>query len=259
MEENKKYGYEDEIEIDLKELFFALLNKWYLIFLAGLLCGLIGLVGTMFLIPEKYESKTSVYSINNDQQNNDIAYADLQIGTVLTKDYEVLVKGRTVLESVIEMLGLNLSYGALNSMVSVSTPDSTRIIEISVRTTDPYLSRDIANAVREVSSKSIAEVMGVDAVNVVETANLPETKCSPSTSKNTVLGGMIGVVIACGILVLLYVLNDTIRTQDDVEKYLGISTLGIIPIDDALAADEKKRKRAQKSSRKKSVPKKMKV
>lgn len=257
MEQNQTYIYEDEMEIDLKELFFALLNKWYMIVLSGLLCALIGLTCAMFLIPEKFESKTSIYIYN--QQKENVTYTDLQTGSTLTKDYEVLVKGRTILESAVEKLGLDLTYSQINSMVSVNVPASTRIVEITVKTTDPYLSRDIADAVREISSKSIAEVMGVDAVNVVETANLPEKKCSPSISKFTLMGGILGIILSSGIVVAMFLFNDTIRTQDDVEKYLGLSTLGIIPIDETLVADEKKRKKAQKSSKKKSVPKRTKA
>lgn len=249
MEQKQAYLYEEEIEIDLKELFFVLLNKWHLIFLSGLLCALIGLVCAMFAIPEKFESNTSIYIYN--QQTDNVSYTDLQTGSTLTKDYEVLVKGRTVLESAVEKLGLDLTYEEINAMVSVNVPTSTRIVEISVQTTDPYLSRDIADAVREISSKSIAEVMGVDAVNVVEKANLPEKKCSPSITKFTVLGGLLGIVLACGIAVVLFLMNDTIRTQDDVEKYLGLSTLGVIPLDETLAASEKKRKKVRKFIKKK--------
>lgn len=257
MEQNQTYRYEDEMEIDLKELFFVLLGKWYIIALSCILCALIGLTYAKFLIPEKFESKTSIYIYNQEKEN--VTLADLQTGSTLTKDYEVLVKGRNVLESTIEKLGLNLSYGAIRGMVSVNVPDSTRIVEITVQTTDPYLSRDIADVIREISSKKIAEVMGVDAVNVVEPANLPETKCSPSISKYTFMGGMVGLILSCGIMVVMFLFNDTIRTQEDVEKYLDLSTLGIIPIDEILAADEKKRKKAQKSSRKKSVPKRIKA
>ena len=256
MERNTNYVYEDEMEIDLKELFFVLLSKWHMILLSALLCALIGLSAAMFLIPEKFQSKTSIYIYN--QQTENMTYNDLQTGSTLTKDYEVLVKGRTVLESAIEKLDLDLTYEQINGMVKVTVPASTRIVEITAETTDPYLSRDIADAVREIASTSIAEVMGVDAVNVVETANLPEQKSSPSVSRFTLLGGMIGGVIACGIVVLTFLLNDTIRTQDDVEKYLGLSTLGIIPMDEAMAASEKKRKKMQKTAQKKSAPKRTK-
>lgn len=246
MEQNVNYVHENEMEIDLKELFFILLNKWHLIFLSGLMCALIGLLAAMFLMPEKFQSKTSIYIY--DQQKESMSYADLQISTVLTKDYEVLIKGRTVLEEVIEELNLDCSYKALYSMVTVNVPDSTRIVEIIVETTDPYLSKDIADAVREESSETIKSVMGVDAVNVVETANLPEGKSSPSVSKYTVLGGMLGCVAAAGMIILLFLMNDTIRSQEDVEKYLDLGVLGTIPLAEIQKSDEKK-------NRKKSVPK----
>lgn len=253
MEQNVNYVHEDEMEIDLKEIFFILLNKWHLIILSGLLCALIGLLSAMFMMPEKFQSKTSIYIY--DQQKESMSYTDLQISTVLTKDYEVLIKGRTVLEEVIEELGLDCSYDALNSMVTVNVPDSTRIVEIVVETTDPYLSKDIADAVREVSSATIKAVMGVDAVNVVETANLPEGKSSPSVSKYTVLGGMLGVVAAVGMIVLLFLTNDTIRSQEDVEKYLELGVLGTIPLAEDLKLDEKKREKTRKHRKTKSVPK----
>ena len=239
MEQNVNYVYEDEMEIDLREIFFTLLNKWHIIFLSGVLCALLGLLAAMFLMPEKFQSKTSIYIY--DQQKESMSYTDLQISTVLTKDYEVLIKGRAVLETVIEELELDCSYSALNSMVTVNVPESTRIVEIIVETTDPYLSKDIADAVREVSSETIKSVMSVDAVNVVEAANLPEGKSSPSISKFTLLGGMLGVVAASGIILLLFLTNDTIRSQEDVEKYLGLSVLGTIPYEEELKAEGKKK------------------
>lgn len=238
MEENRRY--EEEIVIDLKELIYTLLDKWIIIFISAFFGALIGMCSAMFMMPEKFDSKTSIYIYN--QQDNEMTYSDLQTGSTLTKDYEVLIKGRTVLESVIEKLDLDLSYSDLYGMVSVSVPDSTRIVEITVETTDPYLSREIADEVRETASANIAEVMGVDAVNVVEKANLPEKKSGPSIKKYTVLGGMAGGVLVCGIVVILFLFNDTIRTQDDVERYLGLSTLGIIPVNENANAGKKKRR-----------------
>ncbi len=246
MEENK--NYEEEIVIDLKELIYTLLDKWVVIFITAFMCALIGMCSAMFLMPEKFQSKTSIYIYN--QQDDGMTYSNLQTGSTLTKDYEVLIKGRTVLESVIEKLDLNMSYGDLYSMVSVYVPDSTRIVEITVETTDPYLSRDIADAVRETASEDIAEVMGVDAVNVVERANLPDKKSGPSIKKYTLLGGMLGGIIACSIIVILFLFNDTIRTQDDVERYLGISTLGIIPVNENVNSGKRRKNRKSKKSEK---------
>lgn len=254
MEKNVNYVHEDEMEIDLREIFFTLLNKWHLIFLSGLMCALIGLLAAMFLMPEKFQSKTSIY-IYDQQQKETMSYSDLQMSTVLTKDYEVLIKGRAVLEEVIEELDLNCSYGVLNSMVTVNVPDSTRIVEIIVETSDPYLSKDIADAVREISSETIKSVMNVDAVNVVESANLPEGKSSPSVSKYTMLGGMLGCVAAAGIILLLFLTNDTIRSQEDVEKYLELGVLGTIPLADGEKTEDKKKGKNPKQAKIKSVPK----
>lgn len=253
MEQKTTFLSEEQMEIDLKELVYTLLRKWYLIMIVALLGAVIGFVYVKFFIPETFRSKTSIYIYN--QQSENMTYSDLQTGTTLTKDYEVLVKSRTVLEQVIEELNLDLSYEQINSMVSVKVPSSTRIVEISVVTTDPALSQDIADSVREISSTSIAEVMGVDAVNVVEVANYPRAKDGPNVMKYVVYGGLLGGVLICGILVLLFLLNDTIRTQEDVERYLGLSTLGIIPLDETLTQEEKRRKKIQKKMRKRPVSK----
>lgn len=248
MEQQNKNVQEFEVEIDIREVFFALLQKWYLIGLAGFLAAVLFFCVSKFLIPEKYESNTSMYILTQDTGGS--VYSDFQLGTILTKDYEVLVKSRTVLEEVAKNLELDITYENLKGMVAVSVPESTRIVEITVKTTDPELSWKIADEVREVASKNIADVMNVDAVNVVEKANLPTEKCSPSVGRNTILGGFIGVFLSCAVILLFVMFNDTIRTQDDVEKYLNVSTLGVIPLNEEIASYDKKLKSDKKHSKK---------
>lgn len=248
MENSRNYLEGDGMEVDLREMFFLLLDKWKLILMSGLLLALLSLSYSKFMVPERFESATSIY-ILNQQIENMTTYNDLQTGSILTQDYEVLVKGRTVLEGTIKRLGLNLTYEELSKMVSVNVPASTRIVEIKVRTTDPYLSKDIADTIREISSQNISEIMGVDAVNVVERANLPEKKCSPNVVRNTILGGMFGGIFACAVILISYLFNDAIRTPDDVEYHLGLSTLGIIPLEDSMEANRKKHKKIKGSGR----------
>lgn len=241
MNQNLTYEYEEELDINFKEMFFSLLDKWYIILLSGLTLALAATAYARFFIPETFESGTSIYIYS--QQADNMTYNDLQLGSTLTKDYEVLIKSRTVLESAIRKLDLAMDYGQLSGMVSVNVPMNTRIVEIRVRTTDPYLSRDIADTVREIAGNNIAEVMGVDAVNVVEKANLPETKCSPNVRKYTVIGGALGVIMSCAVYVVLFLLNDTLCTQEDVEKHLGLSVVGLIPLDTKLVTAERRRKK----------------
>ena len=116
------------------------------------------------------------------------------------------------------------------------------ILSISVRDADPYVACEIANAIRDVAANHIKNVMDIDAVNVVETANIPEQKVSPSISKNGVIGGLVGVLIAAAVILSSYLSNDTIKTQEDVERYLKLSTLGTIPMSEEDRKNKKKKK-----------------
>lgn len=246
-QQNVNMQQEYEIEIDLKKVIGALLKRWYVIALAGLLAAGLMFAYTKNYIPEKYESKTTFFILNHDESN--LTYSDLQFATVLTKDYEILIKSRAVLEETIKNLKLNTTYDVLKSMVKVAVPEDTRIVEIAVRTVDPKSSQAIADEVREVASKKIAEVMKVDAVNLVDKANLPTQKCSPSIMKNTLVAGAAGVFLVCAVILIFAIMNDTIRNQEDVEKYLELSTLGAIPLDKKTEAAEKKRMKKERRNK----------
>lgn len=220
---------EDVIEIDLLEVLQVLLSKWWLIILIGITTAMIGFAISFFMISPTYESTTKIYILNKND-NQTMTYSDVQLGTQLTKDYSELINSRYVLEEVIQSLKLNLDYNSLKGKINVSSPADTRIVAITVRDTDPTVAMHIANAIRESASKHISNVMDIDAVNIVESANMPTEKSGPSLSKWTLVGGLIGCVLVCAFILIKYLLDDTIKTADDVEKFLGLSTLASIPI-----------------------------
>lgn len=224
--------------IDLWEIMSLLLSKLGAIILAGALGILIAVVGTKFLITPLYQSTTKMYVLTK-QSGTAVTSSDLQLSAVITKDYEELIKSRTVLDKVAEKLGISMSYGQLLGKLSVTNTTDTRILTIGVSDPDPYLASQIADAVRDVSAEHIQKVMDVEAVNVVDKANIPSAPYSPDIRRNGMIGGIIGAAIAVGIILLLYMLNDTVRTAEDVERYLQLSTLGSIP----MIEDEKKSKR----------------
>ena len=92
--------------------------------------------------------------------------------------------------------------------------------------------------------------MDIDAVNIVEDANLPEDKSAPSCSKWTIVAGLIGFLIMAALIIIRYVLDDSIKTSDDVEKYLGLSTLSLIPLDEGLNKEKVEKKREQERKKK---------
>lgn len=242
--ENQVRRVNDETEIDLWEIFLVLVGKIPQMIAVGLFAALIAFMYTMFVVTPTYESTTKIYILSK-QNSDSVTYSDLQMGSQLTQDYAELIQSRFVLEEVIEQMGLQMDYSTMKRKVSVTTPTDTRIISITVTDANPVKAMRIANAIREASSAHIQNVMDIEAVNVVETANVPSGKASPAVGRNTMLGGMLGVLVIAGITVITYMLNDTIKTAEDVEKYLGLSTLAIIPLNEG----EKKSKRKVRRSR----------
>ena len=239
--ENQFTPNNDEIEIDLKEIFGLLISKMWVIILSGITAGLIFIVATMLFITPQYESTTKMYVLNK-QTEGTITSADMQSSLYLTKDYADLIQSRTVTEGVIAQLGLNLKHEDMLKKMSVTNKTDTRVIAITITDEDPYTASQIANAVRDISAAHIRNVMDIEAVNVVENANIPDQKSSPSLSKNGVIGGMLGVVLATAIILIIFLTNDSIQTQEDVEKYLGLSFLGSIPMSEAVKKSKKHKK-----------------
>jgi capsular polysaccharide biosynthesis protein len=238
---------DEEIEIDLAEVIAFLLHWLWLIILSGILCGSIGLAVSAFVISPKYQSTTKVYILNKQNSNGNISYSDTQLATQLTKDYEELITCRNVLEKVITNLKLNDSYETLLSRITVANASDTRIISITVKDVSPEEARRIANEVRDVASSHITEVMDIEAVNVVDEANLPDIDkpSEPSITKYTAIGAMVGIFICIAFLLIKYLADDTIRVSEDVEKYLELSTLGLIPIMEGESVKSKKKRKGR--------------
>lgn len=218
---------DDEMEIDLMQLIFLLRRRIWVILLAVLIGASTAMLYTTNLIEPVYTSSTMIYILN--KTNSITSLSDLQLGTQLTKDYKVLVTSHPVLSQVIENLDLNSSFQQLKSKISVNNPVDTRILTISVNDTDPYVARSIADEMANVSVGRIAEIMDSTPPKIVEDASLPTAPTSPSVRKNTVLGGLAAGVLAAGVIILLYLSNDSIQTTADIERYLGLNSLGVIP------------------------------
>ena len=238
---------DDEIEIDLKELFYVIKRKLWII----LLTGIVGAVGfglfTAMVMKPVYTSSTMLYIVNKTTTLTSLT--DLQLGTQLTKDYKVLVTSRPVTGQVITNLDLNLSHEQLVKKIKVDNPTDTRILTISGEDTDPYMAKSIADEFASVASARMAEIMDSAPPNIVEEAYLPTQKTKPSITKNTMIGGLAGVFLAGAIILVLFVMNDAIKTPEDVEKYLGLNTLATIPVFEGETGAKKKKSKRKKSGR----------
>lgn len=232
---------DDVIEIDLQELVGLLIHWLWLLILCGFVTAVAGFLICKLMITPMYESTTRIFILNKNNQAA-VSYSDLQTSTQLTKNYTPLIKSRDVLESVIEKCGLNTTYEGFASRVSVATVGDTSLIAITVTDPDPAMAQLLAKEVRILASEHIKQVMDIQAANLETEANLPTRPSSPSVKRWTMIGGLLGVFVCAAILVIQYLLDDTIKSAEDVERYLGLSTLAMIPI--AETADKHKKKKS---------------
>ena len=226
-------------EIDLVEVFYLFLDNIGKIILCMILGGVLAFSYTKLFVKPTYSASSKIYVVSASN-NSVIDLSDLQVGSQLTSDYQELLKSRPVLQDVIKNLDLDISYQDLGKQISISNTTDTRILTIDVTTNDPQLSANIANEVVNQAIIYLPKVMETEEPNIVESAVPPEQKAGPSYSKNTLLGILAGGVIMCGILLIQFLMNDTIGTPDDVEKYYGVQPLATIP-----EGKLKKRKKAR--------------
>lgn len=219
-------------EIDLLELFYYLLENIKYIILAGILGALIAGVYSFFLVTPQYESTAKLYVINSN--DSVVNLSDLQIGSYLASDYQEIFKTWEVHERVLRNLNLSYTYRQMQNMLSITNPNGTRILYITIKSPDPEEAALIANEYATVVRAFIAETMSTEMPNILSSALRPTTPVSPNKTRNVLLGGVIGGILSVGILVVLMLLDDKIKTTDDILKYTGLPTLAVVPISDTV-------------------------
>lgn len=237
--EEKKLQFQnnsDEMEIDLLDLFLELLDHWRMILLSTVLVALMAFCISEFIITPQYESTSELYVLSKSTSITSLS--DLQLGTNLTNDYVVVVQGRPVLEQVIVNLGLEEDYGSLLGKISINNPADSRILEITVTDPDPARAKEITDEVAQVASEYIAEKMDQDPPTIIQYGYADGEQASPNVFKNTAVGALLGLLLAAAVVVIGYLLNDTVTDTDDIEDKLDLTVLGSLPYEEEL--DEEK-------------------
>ena len=211
----------DEMEIDLLELFYVLKSKILAILGVGLLFGCIACAYAGFLVKPLYTSSSMMLVLTKETTLSSLA--DLQMGSQLTKDYSILITSRPVLTDVIDQLDLDMDYKQLKNMITVTNQDDTRILQLSVEYSDAKQAKEIVDKLSEVASEYIGDKMEVTPPKIVEKGEVPTSRSNTGVAKMAVMG------VLAGVIVIRTIMDDTIKSEEDIEKYLGLSTLSIIP------------------------------
>lgn len=240
-----------EMEIDLLELlaYYQKRIGWIIVgFLTGaLIAGLI----THFVITPKYTATSKMYMVSSSTQSV-VDLTDLNIGQSLSKDYVELLKTRPIIEAVIRDLDLPYNYRELVDMLGLSVVSDTRIIAINVTGEDAEEAMNIANALAEKGVSELPKLMETPKPHIAEYAIIPVNPSSPSMTRNTMIGALIGMMILLAVFTLQFLLDDTFKSADDIEREFGVIPLTVIPegkIAGFESTEKTKRERRKKGSK----------
>lgn len=219
----------DFVQIDIMLLLRRIWSQKLIIVLTTLVFTAGVLMYSLFIATPKYNSTTRVYVVNQKKDNQAITTQDVQLGTLLVKDYKEIILSNSVMSDVVAKNKLQITPGELAKKISVDAPKDTRIISITVTDKDPQKARDLANAVREVSADKIKEVTKIEDVTTLEQAEAALTPSSPNVFKNSVLAALLGLILAVGGVVLIELMDDRIKRPEDIEETMDLVLLGVIP------------------------------
>ena len=222
------------IEIDLMQMFRAILNRLWVVILAAVLGGTIAFGYTTFFIPYTYESSALVY-VNNQalsvgSAKLSISSSELTASQNLVNTYIVILTSRNTLNDVISEAGLNMSYDSLKDKIKAAAENNTEVFKITVTDTDPLRAELIVNTICKVLPDKIADIVEGSSARIVDYGVVPGQRSAPSRTKNTLIGVIIAVVLACAVIVVAELMDKVIRSEQyPTQTYPKIPILASIP------------------------------
>ena len=220
----------DLIQLDIMLLLRRIWEKKVLIVLVTLIFTAVSLAVSIFLVTPQYSSTTKVYVVNQTKdEKKAITTQDVQLGSLLVKDYKEIILSNKVMEEAAEKSGTDLTAKELAKKVSVEAPKDTRIISITVQDKDPQVASDLANTVKEVSADQIKEVTKIEDVTTLEEAKAANSPSSPNIPRNGILATALGFILAVAGVVLFELLDDRVKRAEDIEETMGLVLLGVVP------------------------------
>jgi len=228
---------EENDTLDIAQIIRVLWRKAWLIVTAGVLAAVLFFSYSFFLVTPKYAASVQLY-VNNTVSVGSFSTSVLTAARDLVKTYISILNTRTTLEKVIEESGVDYTYEQLRSMISAGAVDETEIFKITVQSTDPREAAKIANTIADILPDRVADIIDGCSVRVVDKAVVSNNKVSPNVTKNTAIGFLLGVFAACAIIVVIFLLDDTIYSEEILLHSYDIPVLAKIP---NLLEDEKDR------------------
>ncbi|WP_160725757.1 YveK family protein [Bacillus sp. USDA818B3_A] len=219
-----------EETISLKELLQTLRKRLSLILSITFIAILVSGVVSFYFLTPIYQASTQL--LVNQSKSDQTLYQTNQVQTnlQLINTYNVIIKSPAILELVIKELNLDMSASALNQKITVSNEKDSQVVNLSVQDTDPKMAAEIANKTAEVFKTEIVKIMSVDNVSILAKADAAEnaSPIKPRPIVNIAIAAVVGLMAGVGLAFLLEYFDNTIKTEQEIEKLLGLSVLGVI-------------------------------
>lgn len=216
-----------ENTIEISRIIQLIKKNLWLIVLLPIIFLLVSAILSFFLIQPKYQASTQVL-VNQKKEEKNVAVQEVQGNIQLVNTYSEILKSPRILDKVSKDDD-KYSSEELNEMVNVKTQANSQILNINVTSHDKKESEKIANKIANVFKNDMPEIMNVDNVSILSTANGTAEKVSPKTSVNLIIGLFVGLVLAIFIIALKEMLDKRIKSEEDVERELNVPVLGSIP------------------------------
>ncbi|MFP9130278.1 YveK family protein [Niallia sp. BSM11] len=219
-----------EETFSIKQLMYTLKKRLFLIFSITLITMIItGVISYFFITPE-YKSSTQILVNQTKDDQTLYNYNEVQTNIQLISTYSVILKSAAILNNVKSELNLDISVAELNNKISVENAQNSQIMTVSVTDSDPKIALDIANKTAEVFEKEIKSIMSVDNVTILPLADNQENQSpvSPNPPLNIAISAFVGLLVGIGLAILLEFLDNTIKTEQDIETLLELPVLGAI-------------------------------
>ena len=216
----------------LLELFGLLRKHLGLVIALPVVCALITAAVSWGFLPNEYTAETSIYALtktsSSDAENEIVTSSDLSASQMLANDFAELAKNDQIQNKTAESIGLD----NLNAYkIEVNSSNTTRIIKVSVTGSDPESAAIVANELAEEIGDTAVRIMNVEAVNVVSEAKAPITPSGPRRALYTLVALLAGLFVAIAIVVIMDMLDTTIRNDEEAMELLEAPVIGRFPLD----------------------------
>lgn len=220
-----------EETIDLREYFYIIKKKLWVIALSAIICGLVSGLISFFMLNPVYEASTTLI-VNKEEDDESVQMNtsdDLNFVQKLAVTYGEIIKSRTVITSTINKLGLDSTYEEISDSITVTNIDNTQIIKISVQNNNPYLAAKICNTIPKIFGVEAERVVKASGVEIIDKAEIPENPIKPNKMMNIAIAVVLGIMGSVFVIFLLEALNTKVKSPKDIEDKLGIPVFGVVP------------------------------